>query len=48
MERNLTNNQQIVLNSLEKSDQPLGAYSILFNIQKKGIKSPQQVYRALD
>jgi len=48
MEKNLTNNQQIVLNSLEKSDQPLGAYSILFNIQKKGIKSPQQVYRALD
>lgn len=48
MDKNLTNNQQIVLNSLEKSDQPLGAYSILFNIQQKGIKSPQQVYRALD
>ena len=44
MDKNLTNNQQIVLNSLEKSDQPLGAYSILFNIQQKGIKSPQQVY----
>ena len=24
------------------------AYSILFNVQKKGIKAPPQVYRALD
>ena len=24
------------------------AYSILFNVQKKGIKAPLQVYRALD
>ncbi len=48
MEPNLTNNQKIVLQTLEKSEQPLGAYSILFNIEKKGIKSPQQVYRALD
>ena len=44
----LTNNQKIVLEALEDSEQPLGAYSILFNIEKKGIKSPQQVYRALD
>ena len=48
MESHLTNNQKIVLQTLEKSEQPLGAYSILFNIEKKGIKSPQQVYRALD
>lgn len=48
MELSLTNNQKIVLQALEDSDQPLGAYSILFNIEKKGIKSPQQVYRALD
>tara|TARA_Y100001935_G_scaffold229211_1_gene208748 strand:+ start:1215 stop:1601 length:387 start_codon:yes stop_codon:yes gene_type:complete len=48
MEPDLTNNQKIVLQTLEKSEQPLGAYSILFNVEKKGIKSPQQVYRALD
>ena len=46
MEPSLTNNQKIVLEALEDSEQPLGAYSILFNIEKKGIKSPQQVYRA--
>ena len=44
----LTKNQQIVLNLVEKSTQPLKAYSILFNVQKKGLKAPLQVYRALD
>ena len=44
----LTKNQQIVLDLVEKSSQPLKAYSILFNVQKKGIKAPLQVYRALD
>ena len=44
----LTNNQQTVLNLLELSKEPLKAYAILFDIQKKGIKSPLQVYRALD
>ena len=45
---NLTKNQKTVLNILEKSTEPLKAYAILFDIQKKGIKSPLQVYRALD
>ena len=45
---NLTKNQQTVLNILEKSTEPLKAYAILFDIQEKGIKSPLQVYRALD
>ena len=45
---NLTKNQQTVLNILESSKEPLKAYTILFDIQKKGIKSPLQVYRALD
>ena len=45
---NLTKNQQTVLNILEKSTEPLKAYAILFDIQKEGIKSPLQVYRALD
>ena len=44
----LTKNQQTVLDLLEISKEPLKAYAILFDIQKKGIKSPLQVYRALD
>jgi Fur family zinc uptake transcriptional regulator len=44
----LTKNQKTVLNLLEKSKEPLKAYAILFDIQKKGIKAPLQVYRALD
>tara|TARA_B110000196_G_scaffold278754_1_gene257952 strand:- start:167 stop:571 length:405 start_codon:yes stop_codon:yes gene_type:complete len=44
----LTINQQTVLTLLEGSREPLKAYAILFDIQKKGIKSPLQVYRALD
>ena len=44
----LTNNQQTVLNLLEKSKEPLKAYAILYDTQKKGIKAPLQVYRALD
>ena len=44
----LTKNQQIVLDFVEKSSEPLKAYSILFNVQKKGLKTPLQVYRALD
>ena len=44
----LTKNQQIVLDFVEKSTEPLKAYSILFNVQKKGLKAPLQVYRALD
>ena len=48
MTEKLTNNQQTVLNLLEGTKEPLKAYAILFDIQKKGIKSPLQVYRALD
>ena len=44
----LTKNQQTVLDILESSSEPLKAYTILFDIQKKGIKSPLQVYWALD
>ena len=45
---NLTKNQKTVLNVLENSSEPMKAYTILYDIQKKGIKSPLQVYRALD
>ena len=44
----LSKNQQIVLEIIERAKEPLKAYSILFNVQKKGIKAPQQIYRALD
>ncbi len=44
----LSRNQQIVLEIIEKAKFPLKAYSILFNVQKKGINAPQQIYRALD
>ena len=48
MSEKLTNNQQTGLDLLEETKEPLTAYAILFDIQKKGIKSPLQVYRALD
>ena len=44
----LTRNQQIILDIINKSSEPLKAYTILSNVQKKGIKAPPQVYRALD
>ena len=34
-QENLTKNQKIILDIIEKSSQPLKAYSILFNVQKK-------------
>ena len=47
-ENNLSKNQQIIFNLILKSPEPLKAYTILFNVQKKGIKAPPQVYRVLD
>ena len=44
----LSKNQQIVLNIIEKAKGPLKAYSILYNVQKKVIKAPLQVYSALE
>ena len=36
-EYNLSKNQQIVFDIIEKSSEPVKAYSILFNVKKKGI-----------
>ena len=47
-EKNLSKNQQIILDLIEKSREPVKAYSILSSVQKKGINAPPQVYRALD
>ena len=44
----LSKNQQIVLSIIEKAKSPLKAYSILYNVQKRGINAPLQVYRALE
>ena len=48
MRIDLSPNEKVILNILKKSNKPLKAYQILFQVQKKGIKSPTQVYRALD
>ena len=47
-ENNLSKNQQIIFDLINKSSEPLKAYTILFNVQKRGIKAPPQVYRALN
>ena len=47
-ENNLSKNQQIIFELIHKSPEPLKAYTILYNVKKKGIKAPPQVYRALD
>ena len=46
--QNLSKNQQIIFDLIDKSSEPMKAYSILHSVQKKGIKAPLQVYRALD
>ena len=47
-ENTLSKNQRIIFDLIDKSSEPLKAYTILFNVQKKGINDPPQVYRALD
>ena len=46
--QSLSKNQKIIFDLIDRSSEPLKAYAILFNVQKKGIKAPLQVYRALD
>ena len=38
-QQNLSKNQKIVLDIIEKSAQPMKAYSILFNVPEKRFKS---------
>ena len=47
-ENTLSKNQQIIFDLIDRSPEPLKAYTILYNVQKKGINAPPQVYRALD
>ena len=44
----LSKNQKIILEYIQKNKKPVKAYSILSNVQKKGINASPQVYRALD
>lgn len=44
----LTKNQAIVMNTLQQSEEPLSAYSILDRLRDEGLRAPLQVYRALD
>tara|TARA_B100001093_G_scaffold138913_1_gene131507 strand:+ start:70 stop:465 length:396 start_codon:yes stop_codon:yes gene_type:complete len=46
--QSLSKNQKIIFDLIDQSSEPLKAYAILFNVQKKGIKAPLQVYRALN
>ena len=46
--KELTKNQKIVLDFIQKSNKPVKAYSILSSVSKKGLKAPPQVYRALE
>ena len=37
-QHNLSKNQKIIFDLIDKSPEPLKAYSILFNVQKKELK----------
>lgn len=44
----LTRNQNLVLETLTKTELPLSAYTILDQLREEGFRAPLQVYRALD
>ena len=46
-EHTLTKNQQIIFDLIDKSPEPMKAYSILFNVQKKGIKAVSYTHLTL-
>lgn len=41
-------NQQLVLGALARSERPMGAYELLELLRQEGLRSPLQIYRALD
>ncbi|TKT74350.1 Fur family transcriptional regulator [Aquamicrobium sp. LC103] len=41
-------NRQLVLDALERAQKPLGAYELLELLRDDGLRSPPQVYRALE
>ncbi|MCV2216800.1 Fur family transcriptional regulator [Thauera sp. Sel9] len=44
----LTRHQTLVLNALQRANEPTSAYALLEQLHDEGIKAPPQVYRALD
>jgi len=46
--KNLTRNQQWVLECIVRTTTPISAYDILDRVREKGIRAPLQVYRALE
>lgn len=46
--RDLTRNQDLVLQTLNRADAPLSAYDILDRLRDEGLRAPLQVYRALE
>ncbi|TPI15591.1 MULTISPECIES: transcriptional repressor [unclassified Mesorhizobium] len=44
----LTKNQALVLETIAKARKPIGAYEILRKLKPYGIKSPVQIYRAVN
>src|SRR5690606_31319784 len=44
----LTRNQSLVLDRLEKAEAPMSAYALLDQLRDEGLRAPLQVYRALD
>ena len=44
----LTRNQSLVFEALNRADAPLSAYAILTELQQHGVRAPVQVYRALE
>ena len=46
--RDLTRNQDLVLQTLNHAEGPLSAYDILDKLREDGLRAPLQVYRALD
>ena len=46
--RELTRNQDLVLQTLNHAEAPLSAYDILDRLREEGLRAPLQVYRALE
>jgi Fur family zinc uptake transcriptional regulator len=46
--RDLTRNQELVLQTLNHAASPLSAYDILDRLREQGLRAPLQVYRALE
>ena len=44
----LSQNQKLVMDVLEKKAAPLSAYMILEELRSEGLKAPLQIYRALE